>query len=353
MYRLTIEEAKAALPIADLARDLFPGHAFADREGKPFSCPLPHRHPRGDRRPSANFHKGRLRCFACGLAADQIDLIAEAHGIDRREATRDFLALAADRLGITLDAGPTRSQAKPGPKPPLPEPEPEPLARQIEWPADLHRGSIAELETLARLRRLDAAACCHADALGTLVFGTHRGQAAWILTDAAGRIAEARRLDGQPWPNGRKADTLRGARKDWPLGAFVTHSRPEAFRRIAITEGGPDYLAALHLADNLDAFDLLPVSIMGREISTVHRDALAIFGGRRVRVFPHADPEPGAAEAFAARWATLALDAGAAEATAFSLDGLTRRDGRPVSDLNDAILCRPEGREALAEIFAF
>src|SRR4051794_40226778 len=60
-------------------------------------------------------------------------------------------------------------------------------------------------------------------------------------------------------------------------------------------EGGPDYLAALHFAIELDAMNVLPVAILGRNAGRAALDprALHLLRGRRVRLFPHADADGG------------------------------------------------------------
>ncbi len=67
-------------------------------------------------------------------------------------------------------------------------------------------------------------------------------------------------------------------------------------------------------------------------------DALTLFQGKRVRLFPHADPPrlDGSAPGIegAARWQDALTEAGAV-VDAFDLSGLTGADGQPLKDLND------------------
>ena len=61
----------------------------------------------------------------------------------------------------------------------------------------------------------------------------------------------------------RKAHTLRGSCKSWPVGVAVLQKRPH-IRAVLLVEGGPDYLAALHLCLERKVHDALPVAMLGR-----------------------------------------------------------------------------------------
>jgi hypothetical protein len=284
-----------------------------------------------ERNPSFTVWPDRFHCFGCGAHGDVISLVSRLDGLSFLEACQYLSG------SVAVNGFPT----------PTPPREMHPKADEppsIKWPRDLRRGTVNEFKQLARTRDLDVAACQRADELGTLLFGTHRQQAAWILTDPGEVIAEARRLDGQRWFGTRKADTLVGARKGWLLGSFNRHPAPEGIRRVAVVEGGPDYLAALHWAGLLGCADLLPVAVLGREVARVDPRSLRIFEGRRIRIFPHADPDPATGRAFSDRWGRLAISAGATAVTTFELRGLRMLDGRPVTDLNDAVLC-PDPRQ--------
>jgi hypothetical protein len=63
----------------------------------------------------------------------------------------------------------------------------------------LERGSADDLKRLAELRCVARDALETARDAGTLQFATLRGLRAWIVTDCAHYVAEARRLDGKLW----------------------------------------------------------------------------------------------------------------------------------------------------------
>ncbi len=192
--------------------------------------------------------------------------------------------------------------------------DPAPADRQFSALAAL-RGISIEGVRLAYERRL-------------LRFGKHHGRAAWFIMDGSRRVAQARRMDGQPWPEigDKKAWTLRGSQAVWPAG--VEESAP--FATVAVCEGSPDLLAAHHFIWKENrAHDCAAVAIFGG--ANIHMDALRYFANKRVRIFRHLDA---AGDAAMNRWAKQIADAGA-DVDAFNFAGLRQSDGRPVEDLND------------------
>jgi hypothetical protein len=192
--------------------------------------------------------------------------------------------------------------------------DPSPAGRQFSALASLRGISIAGVR-LAYERNL-------------LRFGRQHGRAAWFILDGSRRVAQARRMDGQPWPEigDKKAWTLRGSQAVWPAG--VEESAP--FATVAVCEGSPDLLAAHHFiwTENR-AQDCAAVAIFGG--ANIHADALRYFANKRVRIFRHLDA---AGDAAMNRWAKQIADAGAV-VDAFNFGGLRQSDGRPVEDLND------------------
>lgn len=202
--------------------------------------------------------------------------------------------------------------------------------------------------TLAMLRGLSVEGVKLAAERGLLRFGTYRVRLAWFVLDASGRVAQARRLDGQPWAQGVKAWTLPGSQAAWPVG--IREAR--AFANIALCEGGPDLLAAcaFMFAEGREC-EIAPVAMLGG-CARIHADALPLFAGKRVRMFPHVDAT---GESAANRWAEQLAGAGAS-VDAFSLDGLRRADGGTVKDLCDLAAIHAEDFEAnqcLRELFDY
>jgi hypothetical protein len=359
--RMDLETAKQLLPLDALWLRLgLPGEP-PERDGKLVSCPFKGRHPNGDRRPSFNFYGGGLRfkCFACGAAGGAVDMVALALELDERAACRKLLEMAGG-AGVEIPL--------PAPKP---KPKPAPERAPVKAPP-LGLGTFDERRALAESRGVSMDAVSLALGLGVLRFGDVCGFPCWLVLDGAMRAVEARRLDRLPFPalgglGERKAHSLRGTDKSWPVGAdLLRRGRsiearvaglppkrlempPPEWRAIMLVEGGPDLLAALHLLHEAEVGDVLPVALLGRCAGgAIHSEALGLLAGKRVRIYPHADSDGGGLEA-AAKWAAQLAGAGC-HVDAVSFAGRLQANGQPVNDLNDWILSNPttqEKRQAL------
>lgn len=270
-----------------------------------------------------------------GEGGTVLDLHARRHGLNAR--TRQNIAGTAEAIGIQ-----SGTEIKPPPPPPKPKP------RKLELPA-LDRGTPEEIELVASHRGIQPYALEIAIEVGTLRFGTVCGKRSWILTDAAGKIAEARRIDGKPFEAvgshaERKAHTARGSSKAWPVGLHLDHGPAEPGRGILLTEGGPDYLAALDFLCRFKRQGWQPVSMLGAS-TQIDTEALEILAGRRVRIYAHHDPKNSAGMTAARRWFRQLREAGC-EVDGFSFAGPKRTDGKPVTDLNDLLLADEESRKA-------
>lgn len=236
---------------------------------------------------------------------------------------RHKLQDAFRRARPKVEYGQKRELASPGP------------AIAAAPPADLRPvlppitpGTPDQWAFLAKLRGLSKEGVQLAARRGLLWFGEYRSRAAWLVTDRARRNAQARRLDGHPWAQGVKAWTLKCSSAAWPVGI----NEAAAFPILAVCEGGPDLLAAHHfITVERRETDCAAVAVLGG-MCAIHPDALPLFNGKRVRIFPHLDKTGNAA---VARWAAQLASAGA-DVDAFSLAGLCRADGQPVKDLCDA-----------------
>lgn len=322
-------------------------------EGQPgTTCRSPFR---PDKNPSFSIYDQgrRWKDHATGQSGDVIDFIAMARQTGKGEALRVFLEMAGvpreeqpwSQQSRRKAQGGSAPQAGAAPRvsfkeqatallPPAPKEEAHPDGIRVP----LQNGTEADRQLVAESRHIVLEAVSLGLALRTLTFAIVQGYRCWLLTDAAGRIAEARRLDGMPFPEAgtlgrRKAHTLRGSRKSWPLGAAVLRRVPE-FRTLLLVEGGPDYLAALHFAHELERWDVLPVAMLGRGTGTkIDAAALELMRGRRVRIYPHADADGGGVES-ARRWAAQ-LNWVGCEMDLFDFSDLHRTDDTPIKDLND------------------
>ncbi len=344
---LSIKEIKERVSLRTVLEHY--GHTgLPERNGKHFTCIFPENHARGDQKPSCNFYTGkdghtRYNCFSCGEDGDQFDFVERREGVNTAEAKKIVAGIGGVIEGGTYTA--PRKARPPAKIIPVHE-KPEPIV----FPEDLRVGTETEWKELAELRRLDAHAVCLAACSGVLHFGTYRGFRCWIVTDEARIVAEARRMDGKPFPHsGKKPNTLKNGKKNWPVGIQIRHSRPELFRKIVVVEGSADLIAAYHFNYTTGKMDTLPVAMLGRECREIHPEALKLFRGRDVRFMPHADEDGGGVEA-ARRWASQSKEIGASFVTGFDFSGLTRRDGKPVNDLNDCTVIRPEDESELERL---
>ena len=253
-----------------------------------------------------------------GDGGSAVDFLILATGLSRDAACRKFIEMAG---GQTCDA-------RPLPQRPAAASQP----RQRPTLPTMEDGTDEDLQRLATLRNVSFPACFLARSVKLLTFATLKGQRVWIVTDSEAVNAQARRLDGGTWAHldGAKAWTLPGCWASWPIGIELL-GLEETPPMILLVEGGPDLLAALHFIHATGgACRWLPCAMLGAK-QRLHEDALPLFAGKRVRIFPH-DDEPG--RAGAEGWARQ-LAAVGADVDCFAFAGLRKADGSPVKDLND------------------
>lgn len=282
---------------------------------------------REDRSPSFSvFDDGRrFHDFATGDRGDVLDFIAKARGCDTAAAIR----FIEERLGITR-----------------PERKTQPTQRTGRKLPPLRPGTAAELRELSERRGFSIEGLRLVERRGFLHFCNQWGHGAWCITDCRGELHEFRRVDGECWPAygrlmERKAHCV-GAGKAWPLGTLES----ERFPCIAMTEGAPDFIAALHfiLLEN-KAERVAPVGVLGASNHRLAPEALAKFRGKYVCLFPHVDE---AGRLAMRSWARQLKDAGAARVTAFDLSGLILADGSEGKDLADVCRIHPDCLESEA-----
>jgi Toprim-like len=170
---------------------------------------------------------------------------------------------------------------------------------------------------------------------GVLHFADVGGFRCWLVSDESKRCAEARRIDGKTFPAignlaERKAHTIKGSTKSWPVGLAlrVGESRAKHLRVIplVLVEGGPDLMAAFALlaALPMSECDVQPTAMLGTSAS-MSAESLQVMAGRHAVVLAHGDQTGRDA---AKRWAEQLTKAGCRVKVRDLPDG---------QDLNDAV----------------
>lgn len=339
--REEIVTAKQRLTIYELGQILFPGW----RPGSPCHSPF-----REDRKPSFSvYDEGRRwKDHASGESGDVVSFYAKARGdLEMAKALQEFVELANGRTTA-------------GPVAPVIWAPREAIGRKPNV-ARFRQGMRSELEQVAASRNLDLRAVELAERMGVLRFGLVAGYPSWVLTDKSGLCAEGRRLDGKPYPEvstkrcqlgERKSHAIRYSRKAWPVGILPA---PEYrnFEAIALVEGAPDALAVLHFMLRQNKTGILPVALLGRGqgLGGIHPDALELFRGKRVRIYPHADLDGGGYQC-AQAWSEQLKQVNA-NVDFFLFKHMRKWNRARIKDLND---CRWVGRHfayRLEELFAW
>ena len=317
-----LQRAKERLSIFDLWRIL----DLPSNPGK--SCYSPFRND-GKRPGFSVWKQGHAwHDFGTGEGGDQIDFLAKATGLNRPDSCRELIRLS----GITQNS---KNEQKSSPQSiDKTESSCGENKRLLQLPV-IRKGNLKELKSLSRLRNVSVESLNIASDRNILWFSDivdgNINVTIWIITDLERRNAQARRLDGRLWQSldGQpKAKTLLGSEGGWLIGA--AEIRNLSF--IALVEGGPDLLAAFHLAHAEGKINsIAPVCITGGNIR-IHQDALCLFKGKNIRIFPHMDCS---GQLAARRWANQLWNAGAILVTGFSFKRLYKVGGDPILDLND------------------
>jgi len=259
----------------------------------------------------------RWKCHASCGGGDEVALIERAENLSRTDAIARLRELAAPPV-LDWDSGGASKSA------------------EVIFPSDLRSGNRAELECVAALRKVDFWAVATMQQNGVLRFGTVCSSPCWIVMDDSRLCAEARRMDGAFFPavgplSERKAHTLRGSKKNWPVGISLPADLTKHFSKVLLLEGSGDLVAGYHFALAGPA-DWLPIAILGASVRGLDPAALLLLSGKQVRIVPHCDA---AGRNAAELWAAEIAQAGCA-VDGFSLEGLRKQDGTFLGDLNDA-----------------
>ena len=214
------------------------------------------------------------------------------------------------------------------------------LAEPIrKWPP-FDKGTQADANAMIENRGFSVEGIRLARDRGLLRFGKVCGFRSWVVIDASGKLAQARRVDGSyilhlvTWEH-ENLTHWRDRNKTGRLALW----RPEAPTHPLRRRGTRSYRSPLLHCLGRTATRHMRGCYPGRRQSDAgtHSDRLR---GKRVRIFPHTD-EAGKRALW--RWMGQLIGAGA-KVDAFNFKGLMKPDGSPVEDLNDFCKHRIVGR---------
>ena len=281
------QQIKARISLREVGRRL--GFDLPERDNVKFRSPL-----RPDNNPSCTISGEIMRDWSRSESFDAIGLYAAAKGITNREA----IFYLGKQLHILSDEPRSFDDKKAAP------------SSLVTF--DGREPTEADISSILQARRLPPDAeggLWLANSLGVLHFADVTGRPCWLVADEARRCADARRLDGNLFPSfgnlgERKAHSLKGSIKKWPIGLSlrVSDLRAKLIRKVPIVlvEGGPDLLAAYTILGVLpmSAGDVQPVGMMGE--AEISPEAVGLMSQRRVLIFAHRDD---AGRGAAKKWA--------------------------------------------------
>jgi CHC2 zinc finger len=274
---------------------------------------------------------GRWKCFGkCNRSGDVIDLEQALGG--------GTLAEAAERL--------RSPSAREETKPRIPNLELR-VPRVLNL-SGIEKPSARDCEQISKLRKISMDGLMLARERNLLFCYDHPHEGrCWLITDDARRNAIYRRLDGKCFGasgggEGPKSRCWKGAEANWPIGIMQGGPYPT----IALCEGAPDFLAAFELAYCGAVETLVAPVCMASASGPIHRDALSMFRGKRVRIFADADE---AGYNAMQKW-TDQLYAIHADIDPFFFNTLKKADASPVKDLNDFLFADHKASGCVVEI---
>ena len=291
-------------------------------------------------------HGRRWKDHATGECGDAANFVAKACRLSPRDGAQQLIEMA----GVERKAKAKFNNKTFDPKASREKYDPlrdqEKAVKREKWPV-FEVPTSAEVEVIAQLRGLSRQGVALAVEHGLLYCADSREGRAWVITDLRRLNAQWRLLNGLRWEGVEaKAQTLPGSMAAWPIGLHEA----AGFRAIALVEGGPDLLAALHLAWCVHRESLIaPVAILGAS-NAIPQAALPLFEGKYVRLFPHGDK---AGQQAGKRWGKQLLPH-CLTIDVYLFEGLTLVDGSPAGDFNDFVHVCPDQWEDLSdEVFDF
>lgn len=313
-------------------------YEIANALGIVLSKKNPQRSPfRADRNPSFSISKdGTLfNDFATQEKGDAIDFYKLATGT----STADSIKSLAQMCGLSSDNFHKRTLT------PYKPPESAQAKTHAQAKASIQLPELywnaCHAKKLCNARGYCIEALKIAYDRGVFGFCEYKGSPAWLITDAAKKSAQARKLDGTQWQdahNGHKAETLKNSECAYPIGLSAIDQR----KHIVLCEGSTDFLAAFHFAYINDCEnEIAPIAMLGAT-HRIGEEYLSAFNGKEILIFPDRDKAGMNALKI---WGDQ-ISKNAAKVLYFDFAKFQRIDGYPVKDLSDFIALDPDQWEA-------
>ena len=321
--KIDVAVLKEKCPLPDLLRRVGLGK-FAKS-----SCPSPFR---SDSSPSWGIFQRDghwyFKDFATDERGDEISVLARHLKLDER---KDFKAIIEQYQEIV-----SRDSTSPTALPDYVQP-PQASETAVEKPNSslFSPGTAEQLTRLSASRGISMEGLQWAQDRGVLVFGRWHGGEVYGVKDSSGRVMEIRKLDGSMFQAvgvfaERKSHAIKGSQKRWPVGVQEAAECP----MIVLVEGIPDFLAAHQVVIEEGCQGVVaPVAMLCASVS-IAAQALPMFKGKHVRLFPHADE---AGVKAAKKWSEQLKAAGVGEMDFFDFARVKAAPEERVKDLCDLI----------------
>ncbi len=321
--KIDVAVLKEKCPLPDLLRRIGLGK-FAKS-----SCPSPFR---SDSKPSWGIFQRDghwyFKDFATDERGDEISVLARHLNLDER---KDFKAIVEQYREIA-----SQDSTLPAALPNYVKP-PQASETEAQRPdcGLFSPGTTEQLTALSASRGISMEGLQWAQDRQVLVFGRWHGGEVYGVKDGPGRVMEIRKLDGSMFEAvgalaERKSHAVKGSQKKWPVGIQEAAECP----MIVLVEGIPDFLAAHQVViEEGRQGCVAPVGMLCASVS-IAEQALPMFKGKHVRLFPHADE---AGVKAAKKWSEQLKAAGVAKMDFFDFARVKVAPGERVKDLCDLI----------------
>jgi len=286
-------------------------------------------------------YQGRWMYKDCGTGelGDEIGLLARLHKLDPHD---NFPTILKIYQNIASGKGTGKGKSK-GAKAKAPVSSSTPNPKMRPNATGFGLGTYEQIEKLCQLRKISVEGLLFAQERGVLVFGSPWGFEVYAVRDQSGRLIEARALNGNNFgATGdlpvRAGHVLSGSQLDWPLGILEAKDCD----CVALVAGSVEFLT-LHqyiLRENAQE-RVAPVAMLS-SASLISSNALELFNGKHVRIYPSQDKAGIEARD---KWLKQLQAAGPRELDVFNFSAFQSSEGHAVKDLCEFTRLKQAGCE--------